>query len=93
MLEALKVNVSLTTLDIRFTGIGQGLAQEASNLLERNKSMSRAVRSAVLFVIGIRRGHNLEGMGGFGHLPRDVVFMIAKRVWASRGDHAWIATF
>ena len=65
--------------------------EELANLLERNKAVVQAVRSAVYFVIGIRRGHNREGMGDLGRLPRDIVLMIAKRVWATRGDTKWLA--
>ena len=67
------------------------LMKELSSLLERNKAIFRAVRSAVCFVIGIRRGNNREGMGDFGCLPRDVVLMIATRVWETRGDSKWLA--
>ena len=88
--EALKFNISLTTMDLSDNGIVGARCEELSILLERNKAIVRAVRSAVCFVIGIRRGNNCKGMGDFGRFPRDVVLMIAKRLWATRGDVKWL---
>ena len=63
---------------------------ELASLLERNKAISRAVGSAACFLIGIRGSSNVEGMGAFGRLPKDVVLIIAKQVWATRGDLEWL---
>ena len=51
------------------------------------------VQSAAIFLIGIRSGSNLEGMGDLGHLPRDIVLIISKYVWATRRDPKWLEAY
>lgn len=48
------------------------------------------VRHIVFFMIGIRRGTNRDGMGDLQYLPKDIVLMIANRVWATRRDVKWL---
>jgi Ran GTPase-activating protein (RanGAP) involved in mRNA processing and transport len=80
-------NVSLQTLVIGLTGDSDAI----EDILIRNKEqIPAAVRRAALFLIGIRRSTNFEGMGAFGVCPKDVVRLIAMAVWATRKDPVWI---
>jgi len=58
--------------------------------IERNKHIPGVVRVLVLYVICIRMGNDRYGMGLFGCLPKDVVVMIAKKVWVTRGHGEWL---
>ena len=61
-------------------------------LLRRNRDLlPAAVRRAALLLIGVcRPSTNYEGMGVFAIVPKDVVKLIAKEVWATRSDPIWI---
>lgn len=48
------------------------------------------VRSVCCYIIGIRKGTNKEGMGALGAFPKEIVRMIAHRVWVTRDDDEWI---
>jgi ankyrin repeat protein len=48
------------------------------------------IRHITCFLIGIRRGTNRQGMGELLLLPKDIVLMIARRVWATRDDPEWL---
>lgn len=82
--EALKENASLTMLQLDMP--------IQSSLLARNQNLAKLVRTNALMLIGIRTGRDssCEGMGDFGQLPKDVVCMIAKMVWATRGFREWL---
>ena len=65
--------------------------QEIERLLLRNKILiPAAARRTALFLIGIRRSTNYEGMGDFNVFPKDIVRLIAQTVWATRKDPIWI---
>ena len=85
-IDALSHNVTLTELIIN-----GGRNATIGNLLLRNKNLIPAVvRRAALFLIGIRRSTNDEGMGDFAVFPKDVVRLLAQAVWATRRDPVWI---
>ena len=48
------------------------------------------VRHTVCLLLGIRRGTNRQGMGDLQYLPKDIVLIIAKHVWAARRDPIWL---
>jgi len=62
-------------------------------LLERNKKIHSAVINNMIYLIGIRTKTDINGMGIIGCLPKDIVKMIAKEVWNTRSDKAWIDLF
>lgn len=50
------------------------------------------VRYVCCFLIGIRKGTNVQGMGILGKCPKEIVRMIAHWVWVTRDDHEeWLA--
>ena len=49
-----------------------------------------AVRRASLYLIAIRCTTNYDGMGTIGIVPKEVLKMIAMKVWATRRDPIWI---
>lgn len=88
LVDALKVNGCLLEFGFDFHDFGYG--EQVKALLERNHNLVSTARSAALFLIGIRCGTNLQGMGDLGRLSKDVVILIAKQVWATRGQREWI---
>ena len=82
--DALKKNVTLKVL-------GGIQSPTIHSLFVRNREqIPAAVRSAALLLIGSRRWIDIEGMGDFAVLPKDVVRLIAQTVWATRRDPIWI---
>ena len=83
-IKALRNNVTLLTL----VGIK---SPTIKSLLFRNKELiPAAVRQAALFLIGIRRSTDFEGMGDVAVFPKDIVRLIAQTVYATRRDPIWI---
>ena len=84
-IDTLQSNVTLVAIK------GLIKSSEIENLLLRNKEQIPAVvRCAALLLIGIRQLTNFEGMGDFGVFPKDIVRLIAQRVYATRRDPVWI---
>lgn len=86
--DALEMNASLTQLYVSTSN--KELTRTFDELVNRNKRLVSMVRFAALFLIGIRNGATHAGMGAFGRLPKEVVKMIAMRVWATCGQPEWI---
>lgn len=102
LLDALSVNTSLTTLHLHDTYIHSSIISTAlmtnitlinvtgvqsnllKSLLKRNRIIRSKVRSIVLFIIKIR------GEGAFQRFPKEMMRMIAQKVWATRGDCIWL---
>lgn len=62
-------------------------------LLDRNREIAKQVRSIVYLLIGIRNSSSSssrDGMGSLGLLPKELVKMIARMVWAERKSPDWI---
>jgi hypothetical protein len=49
-----------------------------------------AVRRASLLLVGTRRSLPLSDAGMFSMMPKEIVRMVAMKVWASRRDPIWI---
>lgn len=92
--QALEHNTTLECLDLEDnTCLPQPTRLRIEALLERNRQGIEAVRSAIYYVLGIRRPHPLDpdgGMGVLGRLPKPVVHLIARAVWETRGQMAWV---
>ena len=85
-IDALGHNVTLTQLTLRRCSDAT-----IDGLLSRNKNLiPTAVRRAALFLIGICRSTNYEGMGDFAVFPTEIIRMLAQAVWATRRDPIWI---
>lgn len=83
LVESLQTNTSLIRCD------SKNLTRTES-FMERNRAIHDAVRSAALFLIGIRRTANRSGQGLLANIPKDVVTLLAKYVWATRADIEWL---
>lgn len=81
---ALVTNLRLQVLDL-----GLETRVVAATLL-RNAQVAKMAQTASLFLVGIRNGVTVEGMGSLGKLPKNIVLMMAKKVWDSRGDCEWL---
>ena len=90
LFEALEFNVVLTDLKIGTNQISDEWEFKLYSLMARNKLIVRAVRRAVLYLIGVRKGPNRDGMGVLAFFPREIVKMIAVHVYNTRTDPAWI---
>ena len=89
LIEAVRQhNVQLKSLHVQ--GNWHGAEQLVDNLMRRNKVLVRFVRKAIRFLIGVRQGSSINGMGDIGRVPKEVVLIIAKHVWATRGDPKWL---
>jgi hypothetical protein len=87
-IDALSHNVALTELRL---GEHRNRNATIDGLLSRNKNLiPAAVRRAALFLIGICRSTNYEGMGDFAVFPTEIIRMLAQAVWATRRDPIWI---
>ena len=90
LIEALNCNLSITSLVV----YGNPIAPEFQEAIEylsdtRNKTLiPAAVRRASLFIIIARR--ILANAGSFSIFPKEIVKMIAMKVWATRKDPIWI---
>lgn len=58
--------------------------------VRNNELIPNAVRWAALYLIATRQSSNYDDMGLFALLPKEIVKMIAVRVWATRKDSDWI---
>ena len=94
--EAL-ITVFATNVSLGFVKLGgNAIADEKKEMIQylsatRNEILiPNAVRSAALFLIVIRRASDLEGMGYFAVIDKNIVRMIAMEVWATRRDPIWI---
>ena len=92
--DMLCLNVCLTSLCFNPKLYGdEGVGNPSLEpLLRRNRELiPDAVRRAALLLVGVcRSSTNYEGMGDFAIVPRDVVKLIAKEVWATRTDPIWM---
>lgn len=89
--QAMLLNVSLTRLTCDgYRNTDQNMLEKLDIILERNKHIEQCISRTVLFLIGIRKQKNKEGMGSFGLLPKEIVEMIARRVCATRGQREWL---
>ena len=93
LIDALNYNVCIK----KFYNISREIATESpiaaiKYLTEtRNKVIiPDAVRCAALYLIGIRRNPNYDGMGYFSIIDKNMVKMIAMEVWATRKDPIWL---
>jgi Ran GTPase-activating protein (RanGAP) involved in mRNA processing and transport len=77
-------NVTLIELD------GMKSSKIEALLIHNRELIPAAVRQSALFLIGIRRSTDIEGMGDFAVFPKDIVRLIAQAVWATRRDPIWI---
>ena len=84
-IHVLNSNLTLTNVKHRHQN-----PKPLRQLLARNKCLIIAARHSCLFLIGIRRSTNFEGMGDFAVFPKDIVRLIAQTVWATRKDPIWI---
>ena len=98
--EAL-ITVFATNVSLGFVKLGGNtIAEEKKEMIQylsatRNEilipnAVRSAVRSAALFLIGIRRASKFEEMGDFAVIDKNIVRMIAMEVWATRRDPIWI---
>ena len=96
IVDALKHNASLTglTIDIDGSHVDAELLARIEYLTEtRNEILiPAAVRRASLLLVGTRRSLPLSGAGMFSMMPKEIVKMVAMKVWASRRDPIWIQT-
>ena len=83
LVESLQTNTSLIRCD------SKNLTRTES-FMERNRAIHDAVRSAALYLIGIRRTANRSGQGLLANLPKDVVTLLAKYIWETRADIEWL---
>lgn len=85
LVDALKNNSALTFLALNV------YSEAASKSLTRNELLVDVARSAALYLIAVRNRANASGMGDLQLLPKDVVKMIAKKVWETRGQQEWLS--
>ena len=80
----LKNNVSITSL-------GKELDDDLSlsPLLYRNQCIRSSICRCIWLLIGIRQFHP-DDPSAFSCLPRDIVMLIARQVWATRGQLVWL---
>ena len=96
LIAALNHNVSVTRLNISGNVPGIKVTPRSMATIKyltqvRNaKIIPAAVRSAALFLVGIRSSRKTEGMGVLAFFPKEIVLMIAVEVWATRLDPKWI---
>lgn len=93
LIEALNYNVCIKYINLYRTNIAiDSTAIITSLIRNRNAVMiPAAVRSASLLLISARR--NIGNGGDLCALPKEIVKMIAKQVWATRKDPKWIKVF
>jgi hypothetical protein len=58
--------------------------------LQENRHLASYVRNAIIGIMTMRKFHR-EDSGAFAVLPREIVTLIAKYVWKTRGNRAWRA--
>ena len=92
LLECFNSNVSIEILSIDDTGLSPELQGNLEFLANsRNRVLiPDVVREAALLLILARRSSNSDDMGTLAALPKDVVRLIAMRVWATNKDPKWI---
>ena len=88
--KALEMNVVLTSFAIQ-NNPGYKCISYCAFIFDRNVDICKIIRSCIYYIIGIRKKGYLDDMGFFGKLPKEIVFVIAKEVWASRGSCGWLA--
>jgi Ran GTPase-activating protein (RanGAP) involved in mRNA processing and transport len=84
MLDMLRVNTALLHL---YHDDGNSL--ELNNLLERNFNMCHAAKQAVLCLLARRKFRKTE-MQEIGKLDPSIFLVIAKMVWSTRQEKAWL---
>ena len=92
LITMLAHNVCITELCATENAVSLGARTRLEYLTRtRNKVLiPAAVRRAALCLIAFRRAENLEDAGDFANFPKEIVKMIAIKVWATRKDPIWI---
>ena len=83
LVESLQTNTSLIRCDSK-------KLTRTESFMERNRAIHDAVRSVALYLVGIRRTTKRSGQGLLANIPKDVVTLLAKYVWATRADIEWL---
>ena len=90
-IEALQNNACITNIDFDYCGLASESIRTIKYLTEtRNKILiPAAVRRASLYLIAARRRTNSDA-GALACFPKEIVKMIAMKVWTTRKDPIWI---
>ena len=81
--QALAKNASLLCL-------AAGTSVSASLIMRNRIDIPIAARRSALYLIGVTRSTNYDGMGLMAVFPKEIVEISAKEVWATRKDPVWI---
>ena len=93
LIGALNYNVCITEILVHENGISPEIMSRLKYLTEtrNNVCVPAAVRCAALYLIAARRrSSNYEEIGQLAIFPKELVKMIAIRVWETRKDPKWI---
>ena len=90
LIDTLNQNVSIKELSSKHTNISPESKATIEYLTEtRNRILiPAAVRRASLYLIAVRR--SIAGAGVLSVFPKEIVKMIAMKVWATRKSSKWI---
>ena len=72
----------------RYNHIDEKERKQIDELLTRNNNILETIKSDVLCLIGMRT--KIKSTGVLSWLPKDIVKLIAKEVWNTRGNIKWL---
>lgn len=91
IIEMLKYNIVLKEISLINNSV-DNFKEQVFIKLSRNKKIQKIIIKVIIFLIGVRQYATKDpyGIGYFIWFPKEIVKMIAKEIWKTRGDTEWL---